>query len=426
MPLTKITGGEFDNTQGGLSVAGIITASSDLLVSGNVTVNSGTVTGTRLISNIATGTAPLTVTSTTQVSNLNGSFLRGYSQSDFEGRYTNTIDMSNTGVYAVGNFYPVTIPVEVGTVTKFKLEVALNSGTVPSWSTHPSGFSILLEWQTIGSGWGTNADAARYITTYSESWNTTTICGGIGSIIQDSLEVIWLRGGGRYFLRSSREVTPTPRSANYTSPNGGTANVSSTAINTVFSSATNTFASRRVLGTGYGSLGDYGGLFGQIRVGADQFGNTIKVVNDINMNIATNNSIYFQTGAATDGSTAGTTRVVIDSSGNFQFNSGYGSAATAYGCRAWATFEGSTGAISGSANISSVTRTGTGTYTLNFSTAMPSTNYSFVATCTDQSGGFFINLAGAIRSTTQLSFAGVRVANLSNQDGGTTCFAVFR
>ena len=28
MPLTKITGGEFDNTQGGLSVAGIITATS--------------------------------------------------------------------------------------------------------------------------------------------------------------------------------------------------------------------------------------------------------------------------------------------------------------------------------------------------------------------------------------------------------------
>lgn len=38
MPLTKITGGEFDSTQGGLIVAGIITASSDLLVSGNLSV----------------------------------------------------------------------------------------------------------------------------------------------------------------------------------------------------------------------------------------------------------------------------------------------------------------------------------------------------------------------------------------------------
>jgi hypothetical protein len=42
MPLTKITGGEFDNTQGGLIVAGIITASSNLLVSGNLGI--GTLT----------------------------------------------------------------------------------------------------------------------------------------------------------------------------------------------------------------------------------------------------------------------------------------------------------------------------------------------------------------------------------------------
>ena len=39
---------------------------------------SSTVTGTQLISNVATGTAPLTVASTTQVSNLNASYLQGY------------------------------------------------------------------------------------------------------------------------------------------------------------------------------------------------------------------------------------------------------------------------------------------------------------------------------------------------------------
>jgi len=44
---------------------------------GTVT-SSSTITGTQLISNIATGTAPLTVASTTQVSNLNASYLQGY------------------------------------------------------------------------------------------------------------------------------------------------------------------------------------------------------------------------------------------------------------------------------------------------------------------------------------------------------------
>jgi len=70
-------------------------------------------------------------------------------------------------------------------------------------------------------------------------------------------------------------------------------------------------------------------------------------------------------------------RVGIDSNGNFQFNSGYGSAATAYGCRAWVNFNGTgTVAIRASGNVSSITDNGTGDYTVNFTTAMPDANYS--------------------------------------------------
>jgi hypothetical protein len=78
--------------------------------------------------------------------------------------------------------------------------------------------------------------------------------------------------------------------------------------------------------------------------------------------------------------TAGTERVRIDSSGNLKFNSGYGSVATAYGCRAWVNFNGTgTVAIRGSGNVSSITDGGTGRYTVNFATAMPDANYSAVA-----------------------------------------------
>ena len=66
-----------------------------------------------------------------------------------------------------------------------------------------------------------------------------------------------------------------------------------------------------------------------------------------------------------------------NSSGVFQFNSGYGSVATAYGCRAWVNFNGTgTVAIRGSGNVSSITDGGTGKYTINFTTAMPDTNYA--------------------------------------------------
>jgi hypothetical protein len=72
----------------------------------------------------------------------------------------------------------------------------------------------------------------------------------------------------------------------------------------------------------------------------------------------------------------GTNALTVDS-GNLQFNSGYGSVATAYGCRAWVNFDGTgTPAIRASGNVSSITDNGTGSYTINFTNAMPDANYS--------------------------------------------------
>jgi len=75
-------------TETGLSISnkGLITfASGQTLptVAGNETIT-GTLTAKQLLSNVATGTAPLTVTSTTQVLNLNASFLDGLSASAFQ------------------------------------------------------------------------------------------------------------------------------------------------------------------------------------------------------------------------------------------------------------------------------------------------------------------------------------------------------
>ena len=78
---------------------------------------------------------------------------------------------------------------------------------------------------------------------------------------------------------------------------------------------------------------------------------------------------------------AGTTAVTIDTSANLKFNSGYGSVATAYGCRAWVNFNGTgTVAIRSSGNVSSITDNGVGDYTVNFTNAMPDTSYSVVST----------------------------------------------
>jgi hypothetical protein len=53
--------------------------------------------------------------------------------------------------------------------------------------------------------------------------------------------------------------------------------------------------------------------------------------------------------------------------------------APSYSARAWVSFNGTgTVAIRGSGNVSSITDNGTGDYTVNFTTAMADTNYSFV------------------------------------------------
>jgi hypothetical protein len=49
-------------------------------------------------------------------------------------------------------------------------------------------------------------------------------------------------------------------------------------------------------------------------------------------------------------------------------------------CKAWVNYNGSTQTVNNSFNVSSVTRNGTGDYTINFTTAMPNTTYSFVGT----------------------------------------------
>jgi hypothetical protein len=90
----------------------------------------------------------------------------------------------------------------------------------------------------------------------------------------------------------------------------------------------------------------------------------------------TNTAIRFPAADTVTVETAGAERMRIDSSGNLQFNSGYGSVQTAFGCRAWVNFDGAaTPTVNGSGNISSVVQVSSGVYGITLSTAMPDINY---------------------------------------------------
>jgi hypothetical protein len=101
----------------------------------------------------------------------------------------------------------------------------------------------------------------------------------------------------------------------------------------------------------------------------------------------------------------------------FGFNSGFGSVATAYGCRAWVNFNG-TGAVAirASGNVSSITDNGTGDYRVNFTTAMPNANYSTVTSAAAYSGD---SSTFGIRGDTAPLTTSVRVWTKQNGIGGT-------
>jgi hypothetical protein len=127
--------------------------------------------------------------------------------------------------------------------------------------------------------------------------------------------------------------------------------------------------------------------------------------------------------------TNGTTEQArITSAGLLQFNSGYGSVATAFGCRAWINFDGTgTPAARASGNVSSIADNGTGDYTINFTTAMPDGNYAAIGTSkefdtTAFSTVFLIGARQTIANTFNTNYA--RVNTISVGGTLTDCVAV--
>ena len=111
--------------------------------------------------------------------------------------------------------------------------------------------------------------------------------------------------------------------------------------------------------------------------------------------------IVFRTGTTTGGQAD---RFGAFANGNFAFDSGYGSMATAYGCRAWVNFNGTgTVAIRSSGNVSSITDNGTGDYTVNFTTALPDANYATTGMTGGVNTGYVLGVYSSVASPSTTS-----------------------
>ena len=150
----------------------------------------------------------------------------------------------------------------------------------------------------------------------------------------------------------------------------------------------------------------------------------------------TNTGIFFSAADTIDFAEGGAACGQFDSSSNFKFNSGYGSVATAYGCRAWVNFNGTgTVAIRGSGNVSSITDNGTGDYTVNFTTSMPDVNYSVAGAARYNDAATptavrYLGISSGAALATAMSTSSVRVAvayaNGNLQDPDVATVAIHR
>lgn len=143
----------------------------------------------------------------------NADTVDGYHAADlFSGGYKTTLDLSslNNNLY-----YPVTggsIP--ANGYHKIKVSVHLNSGTKPSWATHNSGFTTNVELYTTACGWGTTHGETIVL---NDSYSFTN-CGQVVGFTQNgntSTPVLWLRGGGKYFVECDYNASWTIRTSLY-------------------------------------------------------------------------------------------------------------------------------------------------------------------------------------------------------------------
>ena len=109
-------------------------------------------------------------------------------------------------------WYPCIIgtPAYGGTPLRITLFNGLR-GNKPSWASHQQGFSLLLDYEVTGSGWGTLAAIAK-LNWYFGSFGGETAFGGRQQNTMASTEIIYLRGGGIYYYRTtnSQELTVQP------------------------------------------------------------------------------------------------------------------------------------------------------------------------------------------------------------------------
>lgn len=99
-----------------------------------------------------------------------------------------------------------------------------------------------------------------------------------------------------------------------------------------------------------------------------------------------------------------------------------------FACRAWVNFNGTgTVAIRASGNVSSITDNGSGSYTVNFATALQDTNYVVNGISRTDGNLSYVTLPSAgVKTTSAVELRVTNPSNASNADSSEVSISVFR
>ena len=82
----------------------------------------------------------------------------------------------------------------------------LDDRSHPTWQWHLRGFTVDIKWEVSGAGWG-SVSVNRLVHAFVWQWTDLPPCIRLDQLGASNREVIWLRGGGKYYASIPRNAS---------------------------------------------------------------------------------------------------------------------------------------------------------------------------------------------------------------------------
>lgn len=151
--------------------------------------------------------------------NANKFLYKDYEVGNLNNLYVLRETVIDTGTLDENTYYPVTIRMDSKYNNRIEVHTTLGVSRKPSWATHEQGFSVHFVEEVYAFAWGINSTTHRRILSFNYNWTKDKAVYPIGRVSQmenGGSEVIYVRGGGRYYFYTTKNALPVLRTSDYT------------------------------------------------------------------------------------------------------------------------------------------------------------------------------------------------------------------